>query len=261
MNEKALKMFQYSNQQSLKNELIKVDEKFLLKYGIDFKEWCQVFKDFNLNPDNVYYQSSDFSKFYYLGEYVATDIFPDIEMLKDEFWGLNKVIKREESFEKMFKNKEYSLIFHPEYNPMALYYFFKLYKDIEKNELYETFIDLYQNISYGFDKIPEEIYEEVLKHSPSTEKVIKRLNEDIQEEVDADTELTIYRSQGEKSTPIEKSFSWTLSLEIAERFAKFCDGKVYQGNVKVSDIIDYLAGGEKEVLVRYENIYNIDIIA
>ena len=70
-----------------------------------------------------------------------------------------------------------------------------------------------------------------------------------------DDYLTIYRGQGSKSLDIRKAKSWSLSYEVANRFAVFSNGELLEGKVKVSDIIDYIPGGEEEVLVNYKDIH------
>lgn len=264
-----IKMFEIANRQSLLGELTKVDGKLLKSYKIDKSEWDNIFKEYNLNPDNVYLDKNDmFNKMLYLGEYVASEIYPDINFLRSEFGGLPKVVAREKNFKKMFDDKDYSPIFFSEYNPMPLYYFLKNYELIDKDSLYTAFISMYQTISYGFDKIPKEIYEEVFKYAPSTEEIIEKLEEDMIDDklkndynvkIDEDTPLVIYRSQGDKSLPLESAYSWSLDLGFIRRYTGFNNGVIYSAKVKVKDIIDYLPGGEKEVLVPFDKLYDVSI--
>lgn len=263
-----IKLFESANNQYLLEEMKKVDEGVLEKYKIDKVEWYSIFKEFNLNPDNVYLDVSGiFSKMYYIGDYVATEIIPMIESLRSDLGGLPTVIKREESFKNMFDEKKYELVFFNEYNPMALHFFLKNYKKIEKEGLYSSFVTMYQSISYGFNKIPQEVFDEVFKYAPSNDKIIKVLTEDFKENselgysinVTEDTELIIYRSQGDKSMPLQKSYSWSLSLPFVKRYTEFNKGKIYEGKIKVKDIIDYCGGGEREVLAYFNKISDVKL--
>lgn len=66
--------------------------------------------------------------------------------------------------------------------------------------------------------------------------------------------MTIYRGEGSKSTPYEKSFSWTTSYKVACFFAcripSLENSRIITAHINKSDIIEYfLDDEEKEVLV------------
>lgn len=261
MKNTTLGVFEYSHQQYLKDELIKIDDVILASFKIEPKKWNEVFDRYNLSTNNAYFQSGAlFPKAYYLGEYSATEIALDLKLLESEFFGLKKIEDRENYFKQMFLAEQYELCFHPEFNPLALFYFLKHFKNINNSKVYEAFLGLYENINFGFGKIPPSIYDEIFKFAPTTDAIIKKLQDDGVEITSPDAILTIYRGQGEKSTSIDKTFSWTLSKTTAKRFADFCKGSLYQAKVKVDDIIDYLQGGEKEVLVDYKNLTGVTLL-
>jgi len=72
--------------------------------------------------------------------------------------------------------------------------------------------------------------------------------------------LTIYRGEGDLSTPIEDAMSWTLSKEVAMFFAKrfSSKGTCYKAKVYLQDIYDYLPErNEQEILVDFCSLENI----
>ncbi len=254
----GIKLFEELNQQPLLEELTKADKTIIEKYGMGYDKFCSILTESGLDPKNVYLmQNQIFNVLLYVGEYAATDIIVCEDAVLGGIFHISHAKDRDEAFKKLFLEKKYDMVFHSEFNRLALHYFLKHYKKIDKEYLYDTFIECFQSISYGFGKIPKEVYEEVFSNPPSRQSVIERLKEDLNGVVTDKTKLTIFRSQGTKSTPIEDAYSWTLSLEFARKFQSFNEGKIYKGNVLVKNIIDYLGGGEKEVLVAYKHIYNI----
>lgn len=256
-------LFEASQKQYLEKDFNPVDDSLLNKNNINKEDWVNTFKNFNLNHKNVVIVDNGlYSTLYYIGEYVATEIFPIIDILNNnEEWGLQRVCKREDFYKKMFENEEYQAIFHPEFNPLSLYYFIKNHKRINKKYLYNIFAICYQSISFGFNDIPKELYDEVFKYSPDVNTVIKHLKEDYpNKEYSAEDELIIYRSQGSKSTPVEKAYSWTTDYNFAKRFQNYNKGIILKGTVKIKDIIDYLPNGEYEVLVNHKDVFSLSTI-
>lgn len=203
-----------------------------------------------------------YNTLYYIGEYVATEVYPIINIFEDSKESqLDMVNKREECFKKIFESEEYGLMFHPEFNPLALYYFIKYYKKINKEKLYDIFLICYQSISFGFDNIPSELYDEVFKYAPDTKNVINHIKEDYPNSCFEDNDkLIIYRSQGSKSTPLEKAYSWTTDYNVAKRFQKYNNGIILKGKIKIKNIIDYLPDCEHELLGHYKDIEFISVI-
>lgn len=86
--------------------------------------------------------------------------------------------------------------------------------------------------------------------------------------------MTIYRGEGSKSTPYDKSFSWTTSYKAACFFAcripSVDNSRIITAHVNKSDIIEYFSRDEeKEVLispaaineVKIDTLYGIDALA
>ncbi|MFD2729805.1 hypothetical protein [Enterococcus camelliae] len=72
--------------------------------------------------------------------------------------------------------------------------------------------------------------------------------------------ITLYRGEASKSTPIQNSVSWTLDKNKANWFANRFDTvekHLYSTEVKIDDILAYIDSSEKEVLVPYSKLKNI----
>lgn len=259
-----MKLFEAFNQQLMLNNLEKVDESILKKYKINsFEEIRPYFDKYKLNLNNLYLSNNGiFPEVIYLDKYCSSKVILALDILDDEFLGLQRVTERLKIFKDMFEKEDYGLLFHNEFNEMALYHFLNLYKDINKEKVYDVFRNCYQSISYGFNLIPEEVLEYILQFKPTPEEVLKKINssDGIDHIYKLDDYITIYRGQGTKSLDIRKAKSWTLSIKIAEKFATFGDGEIYEGQIKISDIIDYIDDSEYEVLVNFEDLVNVKII-
>ncbi|PLS19416.1 hypothetical protein CVD28_03095 [Bacillus sp. M6-12] len=218
----------------------------LKKHGYDIKKIMK-----NKNPRTN-------RQFFYVGDYYTVEINS-----LDPAWLLNEFtigcLKANELKRQDFLNKEYILFFFPEWNLFAIDYFLRLYKDIEKEQLWEVFKSMYTHANYGFGMFPKEVLEEVFTYADNTSAVAV-LNE--LGAVDSEGYLTLYRGEGKRSTPLEKAYSWTLSKDIANKFANhFERGRLYQAKAKVDSIIDFdNERNEEEVLVRFENIEHLEII-
>lgn len=116
-------------------------------------------------------------------------------------------------------------------------------------DLYVLFLDLYRTSDFGFSSLSENDLQKVFagksqKQKQDTEKKLSRLPDVV----------TIYRGEGSKSTPYEKSFSWTTSYKAACFFAcripSLENSRIITAHVSKCDIIEYFPNDEeKEVLV------------
>ena len=148
-------------------------------------------------------------------------------------------------------------MFNKEYNILNLYYFLKYYKKIDKKYLYETFLDCYQSISYGFEYINTEMFNYIMQYKKHNEldilNYLKHL-EVVDNNATIEDYVEVFRGQGSKSLDLKKAKSWTLDFSIAEKFARYNNGDIIFAKVKIKDIIDYIDNGEMELLIDYDNI-------
>lgn len=116
-------------------------------------------------------------------------------------------------------------------------------------DLYVLFLDLYRTSDFGFSSLSENGLQKVFagksqKQKQDTEKKLSSLPDVV----------TVYRGEGSKSTPYEKSFSWTTSYKAACFFAcripSLENSRIITAHINKSDIIEYFPDDEeKEVLV------------
>lgn len=116
--------------------------------------------------------------------------------------------------------------------------------------LYHLFMEFYADSDYGFGSLPAATMEYIIGRKTPAEKgaTTRALNK----LSDGDT-LTVYRGGNSASVPYDKSYSWTLSENVANFFAiRRGDGPAYiaQGEVSKKDVIEYLNDrNEQEIIV------------
>lgn len=137
---------------------------------------------------------------------------------------------------------------------------FDLIKDkVPKKILCDLFLKAYKCVDYGFKEIVK-IFDvsEILKLRRLSQEELSSLSEYI----DDNGDITIYRAQGSQSTPLKSAISWTVDLDVAQRFANEhnleCDGVIYEARVCPQDITAYVVDrDEAEIIVDYKFLKNI----
>lgn len=115
---------------------------------------------------------------------------------------------------------------------------------------YSSFIDMYAHNEYNFSQLSRDKLNLIFQqpHKKIGQKFIKTLPETV----------TIYRGEGDKSTPVEKALSWTLSKEVAFFFAcknSNTGSSIYTAQIKREAILDYLDDrNEEEILAFPEDV-------
>lgn len=115
---------------------------------------------------------------------------------------------------------------------------------------YSSFIDMYAHNEYNFSQLSRDKLNLIFQqpHKKIGQKFIETLPETV----------TIYRGEGDKSTPVDKALSWTLSKEVAMFFAcknSNTGASIYTAQIKREAILDYLDGrNENEILAFPEDI-------
>ena len=215
-------------------------EKILNKYGIDKNNIIET--DNIINP----FIYKDMNGFLLINLFEINETYFNICNIKE------LIDKRKEYINKCIDEKDFNSIFYLIEKPYRMQVFIENFYIIPNKYKYNIFLEIYISSEYGFKELIESGFIDIiLKYKP--EKEYNGLPE----------ELIIYRGEGKLSTEKEKALSWTLKKEVAEFFAnRFnSNGKIYKGKVKKENIIDYLKErGEEEILVKYENIYDIEEI-
>lgn len=115
---------------------------------------------------------------------------------------------------------------------------------------YSSFIDMYAHNEYNFSQLSRDKLNLIFQqpHKKIGQKFIETLPETV----------TIYRGEGDKSTPVEKALSWTLSKEVAFFFAcknSNTGSSIYTAQIKREAILDYLDDrNEEEILAFPEDV-------
>lgn len=123
-------------------------------------------------------------------------------------------------------------------------------------ELYSMLIDFYLETDYGFDALPIELVEKLAQKKSEEQKA--NTQEALDDFLKGREQFLIYRGQGSNSTPLDKALSWTLSMNTAYFFAcrrGFEGAAVYIAKVNRADVIEYIHGTEKEILVLPKNVH------
>lgn len=115
---------------------------------------------------------------------------------------------------------------------------------------YSSFIELYMHNEYNFSQLSRDKLNKIFQqpHDRIGQKFIDSLSDVV----------TIYRGEGDKSTPVDKALSWTLSKEVAMFFAcknSNTGASIYTAQIKREAILDYLDDrNEKEILAFPEDV-------
>ena len=116
---------------------------------------------------------------------------------------------------------------------------------------YKLFKAFYQTSDYGCGELSEESLQKL---------VLSKTKEQKQETEDALSEfpdtITIYRGEGDKSTPLNETISWTTDINQANFFASRMIGKnakIHIAQVDKKDVIEYFEY-EHECIVLPQNV-------
>ena len=124
--------------------------------------------------------------------------------------------------------------------------------------MYQSFLDYYSSSDFGCDAISPENMEKLL--SLKSEKEVKATQNALKEFPEV---VTIYRGEGDKSTPYSKAWSWSADVNVASFFAaRFNSEKarIITATVSKNDIMEYIEGNESEILVNPHRVTVISAV-
>jgi hypothetical protein len=131
--------------------------------------------------------------------------------------------------------------------------------DAGKTEgIYAHFISNYAMSDYGFDGVTAENMVKLM--SLKTEKEIKATKKQLK---GFPAVVTLHRGEGDRSTPLDKAWSWTTDINWANFFATRMSeniARIYTATVPKNKIAEYIGGGEYECLVSPKDITVVDTI-
>jgi hypothetical protein len=225
-----------------------------IKLRPNYEELEYLILSYDLDPDKFYYTGRMFAEY----AYANNTVIIDIAIMSKDYLDMIEIKRRVEVNEKvhaeMIADKDYHGILFLMDKPFRFHWYAKLFKDIPDKDKYSIFIDIYTSSEYGFNELPPQFVETLIK------KYKPKGKHELYTPYD---EVPVFRGESSKSTPYDKAFSWTLDIDVAARFAtRFNeDGKIYQGFVNKNDILCYLSDRkEKEVLVSPGKVYDVDEI-
>lgn len=208
----------------------------------------------NVDVSKIYLEKGTIPFAYYwdkekfiLIEFLANNILFDSDIDLEEIINESERLYNEKSFKTLLNRVPSKFVLE------LLEDFISL---MPKEEQYSIFLSEYLSSSFGFNNLNKNFVTKMFESK--TEKDIIKTEEAIK---DFNEELIVYRGEGSKSTPYNKTYSWTLNRKIATLFLSSSDEKarLITGKIKKKDILEYIKR-EEEILIYPEKVEIVDII-
>jgi len=227
-----------------------------------YSEVCEIVEKVNIDPSKIYFSNSSDSLSPYF--YYEFPIFIEIMSMSIDFLTTflqieERVSRQKGFFQRTLKEKDFDKFFAFVHTKIKIMAFNKVYELIPKEEKYSQFIKVYVLGDYGFQHFKKEIVEDVFNHQPD---YVKQTCREELDKISNNDDIVIYRGAGKYSNPIDKAYSWTLNLRVANTFANHFEnaGTVYSATVKKSKVVDLIDDRhESEIIVRPEDVENIEV--
>lgn len=126
-----------------------------------------------------------------------------------------------------------------------------IYWSIPEDERYDIFLEAFIHIDRGHTLIDKNIIKDVMSRRKLETSSLPNV-------------ITVYRGEGENSTPYQQAYSWTAKLETACFFAirLSTEGKIYTAQVNKENIIAFTnQRNENEIIVFPEYLKNVQEMA
>ena len=215
-------------------DLLPTYDKLYELYGKDIANNCYYFK--GLFPEVVYFNKDTYVIIKLTG---AILMQTSKEELEKHIESLAKDIKKD-GLEK------HQFLIPSEFQISLMNYYLNTHSIHD----YSSFIELYMHNEYNFSQLSRDKLNKIFQqtHDRIGQKFIDSLSDVV----------TIYRGEGDKSTPVDKALSWTLSKEVAMFFAcknSNTGASIYTAQIKREAILDYLDDrNENEILAFPEDV-------
>lgn len=223
--------------------------------GIDtYEEMVQKIEKTGLSIENFYMTNKVMSVFIYYKYPVCIEL---VFMLGDfpnpvgEDYTLGEYIRKASKYiMDDYNNKDFFGTLQGSHKNCIFMLMNKLYWEVAEKDRFKFFLDNYTHYDYGHGVLSKELVQDAFRCR--TPEQCKEMREEMEKVTGKTLAVTVYRGQSDKSTNYTHSISWTLSKEVATRFAKGrgFGGEIYMGTVLMKDIMVYYNGrNEQEVLV------------
>jgi hypothetical protein len=225
------------------------------KFKVSFTELQAILKEHNLHIENLYYVERAVSPFCYREGLVFIDLSTDLDDTIKKNNYRDNIDYMNQMFDELISISDFeSLLIYID-SKYRFWVFMEILPRVPEEMVYSLFRKVYTEGYSGFDESDWEQARKILKTNKDR-TVIEPLK------TDEEGYVTIYRGVGSKSSPLDKTFSWTISLNVAIKFAMMygsLSGQVYKAKVKKENIHDFLQErDEEEVLIFPENVVDIE---
>lgn len=163
-----------------------------------------------------------------------------------------------ELLEKTLQDHDYETYFIRTDSKVRIMMFKRLFNEIPDKDLFEVFLMVYSYADYGFSALDKKLFSRI--NQCKTKKQQQLIELALKKKIDKNGWVTVYRGVGTKSTPPEKAYSWTTSINTASFFAtRFSQtGDIYKGKIHIKDVVAYIdTRGEHEILALPRNVKDI----
>lgn len=208
----------------------------------------------------------------YISTYSQANIFSQVpaallanEILKPDYISpffesfLCAIKNIDDAYLKRNYRKLFMIVDKPNRLPLFNMLFDEITQSLSPNEFMELFSLIYMHNEYNFENMDMEAIASVLARTDRNIHLIK-------DNLDDDGYCTIYRGEATKSTHIKYAYSWSLFEDVALRFATRFQANeddtanrfMHKARIHVDKIILYIISTEKEALVNYEDLIDIE---
>lgn len=235
-------------------ESLKMDA-HLSKLKVSFAELEVILKENGLELKNLFYVKRALCPFCYHEGLTFIDLSTDLDDVIKERNYRDIIDDMNQMFDELISTSDFESLFgyiDPKYK---FWVFMLILPRVPAEMVFSLFRKVYTEGYSGFDESDWEQARKILESNKDRISV---------EPLKTDEEgyVTIYRGVGSKSTPLDRTFSWTISLNVAIKFAMMygsSSGLVYKAKVKKENIRDFLQErDEEEVLIFPENVVDIE---
>jgi len=227
----------------------------LSKLKVSFAELEVILKENGLELKNLFYVKRALCPFCYHEGLMFIDLSTDLDDVIKERNYRDIIGDMNQMFDTLISTSDFESLFGYIDTRYKFWVFMVILPRVPAEMVFSLFRKVYTEGYSGFDESDWEQARKILESNKDRISV---------EPLKTDEEgyVKIYRGVGSKSTPLDKTFSWTISLNVAIKFAMMygsSNGQVYKAKVKKENIRDFLQErDEEEVLIFPENVVDIE---
>lgn len=232
-----------------------------LTKGEDYEAIVKSIIDTGLNVNNLYISDEQLFPFWYIEDCAYMEVHHLSTEIDEGIFGWkhikSQVEKTNELLRGFLEEEDYETFFVVVNERFSFDLFVKMIDEIPKDRVYDAFKNIYISNDYGFGDLDKKHIEYIFQLNQCDEFKTKLKTDD--------GYVSIYRGIGNKSTNIDKAYSWTLNLSTAIFFASRFDITspiIYEAKIHIDDIVDYIKDrGEAEILLLPESLLEPKVLS